>query len=812
MPSPASSSLPISNETHAPDAISALSATDFVAREVAATKNEANSSVTSDSVVLFQHDEPSEAAQTARRRVKELVEKTLSARPQFDAQLLERAYAFAAEKHEGVTRLTGEPYIEHPVAVAGILAELGMDDVSIAAGFLHDVPEDCGVSIEEMTERFGADVAHLVEGVTKLKKINFDTKVEKQGENLRKLFLAMAGDVRVIIIKLADRLHNMRTIDPFPEAKRRDVASETLTFFAPIAHRLGIWRIKWELEDRSFKVLEPDVYKQIYALVQRTRAQRAQQVQEATAELQERLKAEGIEAEVNGRPKHFYSIRQKMIKQGLKFDAIHDLIALRVICNSKGDCYHALGIVHALWQQVPEMFFDYIATPKPNNYQSLHTKVLDGNGELLEIQIRTKEMHREAEFGIAAHWRYKNEAKPDQKPSANEKSFGDRLRWLRPVVEMGLETEGDSASFLSNLRLDVGSEQVFVITPHGDAIYLPQGSTPVDFAYRVHSQIGGKCTGAKVNGRLVPLNYKLHNGDICEIQTSRASKGPKRGWLEFVVTPHAKARIKAFLRKQNFDENYRYGLERLEKVARSERLKIAGLAGSEALENLALELGQKGAADLIAAIGYGEFSAETILNRVRAQCAPQPKTSENVDGLSSAAASLLNRRIRETEKDAPGESGEMEFAAPGEISLDPEKTGDLLYTLARCCAPIPGDEVRGYVTRGRGITVHRTDCANLKHYEKREPDRLLRASWKGETEKPYQALVALESHERTGLLADVTAIIAAKKINIESVNTYPLKHARARLNLAVSVASSRQLDELIAVLSAVEGVIEVHRV
>ncbi len=812
---PAPSLLPLSDETGAPDAISALAATDFAATDFDASDFAASdfaASLAPDPVVLPPNEEPSQAADTAKRRVEELVAKTLSARPHFDAQLLERAYAFAAEKHQGVTRLTGEPYIEHPIAVAGILAELGMDDVSIAAGFLHDVPEDCGVSIEEMTERFGADVAHLVEGVTKLKKINFDTKVEKQGENLRKLFLSMAGDVRVIIIKLADRLHNMRTIDPFPEAKRREVAAETLTFFAPIAHRLGIWRVKWELEDRSFKALEPDVYKQIYALVQRTRAQRANQVAEATAQLQELLKQEGIEAEVNGRPKHFYSIRQKMIKQGLKFDAIHDLIALRVICNTKGDCYHALGIVHALWQQVPEMFFDYIATPKPNNYQSLHTKVLDGGGELLEIQIRTKEMHREAEFGIAAHWRYKAEPGMESKPQITEKAFGDRLRWLRPVVEMGLETEGDSASFLSNLRLDVGSEQVFVITPHGDAIYLPQGSTPVDFAYRVHSQIGSTCTGAKVNGRLVPLSYKLHNGDICEIQTSRASKGPKRGWLEFVVTPHAKARIKAFLRKQNFDENYRYGLERLEKFARSERLKITGLAASETLENLALEWGQKGAAELIAAIGYGEFSAETVINRVRAECTPQPKTSELTDGLSSAAASLLNRRVKETEKDAPGESGEMEFAAPGELMLDPEKTGDLLYTLARCCAPIPGDEVRGYITRGRGITVHQSGCANLKNYEKREPDRLLRANWKGEGEKPYQALIALESLERTGLLADVTALIAAKKINIESVNTYPLKHHRARLNLAVTIANSRELEDLIGILRAVEGVTEVHRV
>lgn len=781
--------LPLANEIGATDAISALAATDPVLH-------------------LPRDEDHSAAAQTARTRVRELVEKTLSARPQIDAQLLERAYAFAAEKHEGVARMTGEPYIEHPVAVAGILAELGMDDVSIAAGFLHDVPEDCGVSFEEMTERFGADVAHLVEGVTKLKKINFDTKTEKQGENLRKLFLAMAGDVRVIIIKLADRLHNMRTLDPFSDEKKRDVSAETLTFFAPIAHRLGIWRIKWELEDRSFKYLEPQVYRQIYSMVQRTRAQRATQVQEATGELQERLQAEGIEAEVNGRPKHFYSIRQKMIKQGLKFDAIHDLIALRVICNTKGDCYHALGIVHALWQQVPEMFFDYIATSKPNNYQSLHTKVLDGSGELLEIQIRTKEMHREAEFGIAAHWRYKAEGKIEL---SSEKAFGDRLRWLRPVVEMGLETEGDSASFLSNLRLDVGSEQVFVITPHGDAIYLPQGSTPVDFAYRVHSEIGSKCTGAKVNGRLVPLNYKLHNGDICEIQTSRSSKGPKRGWLDFVVTSHAKNRIKAFLRRENFEDNYRYGLERLEKAARSERLKIAGLVGGEALEKLALELGQKGTSELIAAIGYGEFSALNILGRLRAELAPQPKTAESSDGLSGAASNLLNRRPKTAEKDENGQ-GELEFAAPGEIYLDPDKAGDLLYSLGRCCAPIPGDEVRGYVTRGRGITVHRADCANLKHYENREPDRLLRAQWSSETEKPYQALVALEAIERTGLLADVTAIIAARKININSVNTYPLKHHRARLNLAVTITGAGQLDELINILRAVEGVTDVHRV
>ena len=414
-----------------------------------------------------------------RARVKALVAKTLAARPQADADLLARAYAFADEKHAGQMRKSGEPYVEHPIAVAGILAELGMDDTTIAAGFLHDVPEDCNVSYEEMQERFGAEVAQLVEGVTKLKHIRFDTKADKQAGNLRKLFLAMSGDVRVIIVKLADRLHNMRTLDPFEQRKKIEISEETLYIFAPIAHRLGIWRVKWELEDRAFKYLEPDVYKQIFSLVQRTRSHRTAQVQRAIENLTQRLADEGIQAEVSGRPKHFYSIYQKMLKQGLKFDAIHDLIALRVVTPSVPDCYHALGVVHALWMQVPEMFFDYIAKPKPNNYQSLHTKVLDDDGELLEVQIRTLEMHRNAEYGIAAHWRYKGD-----QPA--EKAFGARLKWLRPVLEMQQESTGDNQSYLEGLKIDLAAEQVFCFTPHGDVIYLPHGSTPIDFAYRVH--------------------------------------------------------------------------------------------------------------------------------------------------------------------------------------------------------------------------------------------------------------------------------------------------------------------------------------
>jgi GTP pyrophosphokinase len=749
-----------------------------------------------------------EPEEVARAQVRALIQHTMQTRAASNTDLLMRAYAFAHDKHEGQMRMTGEPYIEHPVAVAGILAELGMDDPTIAAGLLHDVMEDCAVDFDDMVRRFGMEVAQLIDGVTKLKHIDFSSKQEKQAENLRKLFLAMAGDVRVIIIKLADRLHNMRTLDPFPEQRKREISSETLHILAPIAHRLGIWRIKWELEDRSFKYLEPDIYKQIYAMVQRTRAERSEMVRDAITLLNERLRQEGISAEVTGRPKHFYSIYQKMIKQGRKFNDLHDLIALRVICTTVPDCYHALGVVHSQWMQVPEMFFDYIAKPKPNNYQSLHTKVLGPTGEPIEVQIRTREMHREAEFGIAAHWRYKEEDAPDQ-------NFGDKLRWLRLVLELQSDTKDDAQSFLDSLKLDLSTDQIFAFTPRGDVIYLPQDSSPVDFAYRIHSDIGNACTGAKVNGRIVPLDYKLHNGDICEIITSRLGKpgvGPKRSWLEFVVTPHAKNRIKSFLKKQNFDDNYREGLERLEKAATSERVKLGNVANNEHLSKQARAASLKSVEDLIAAIGYGEYSAESVVKRVRAEEEKAKPTPEPTDTLSGAAASLLARTVR-----TRGESVEDESS--GGLQLGPidgpsgkAKLGDLLFALAKCCAPLPGDAVRGYITRGRGVTVHREDCPNLKHYEAREPDRLITAEWTCDVERSYQALIAIESKDRLGLLHDVTSVLSERRINIHAVNTYPLKDSRARLNIAVTITNTDQLHSVMEALRQIEGVTEVHRV
>jgi GTP pyrophosphokinase len=769
-------------------------------------------------------DGDGDAGEDARRQVGELIERTRQARPASDADLLLRAYDFAREKHAGQKRRTGEDYIEHPVAVAGILAELGMDDTTIAAGLLHDVPEDCGVTFQEMLTRFGPEVAQLVDGVTKLKHIDFTNEQQKQAENLRKLFLAMAGDVRVIIIKLADRMHNIRTLEPFPEKRRREIAQETLSIFAPIAHRLGIWRVKWELEDFSFKFLEPVIYKQIHALVQRTRAERARLVQRAIEELQARLQQENIQAEVAGRAKHFYSIYQKMVMQGLKFDKIHDLTAIRVICNSTSDCYQALGVVHSLWMQVPEMFFDYIAKPKPNNYQSLHTKVLGPDGELLEVQIRTREMHREAEYGIAAHWRYKSD-------DNSQRNFGGKLRWLRLVLELQTDTADDAQSFLDSLTLDLAADQVFAFTPRGDVIYLPKGSTPVDFAFRVHSEVGNHCTGAKVNGRIVPLNYKLHNGDICEIVTSRSSRGPKRGWLEFVATPHARNRIKSFLKKQSAAENIREGRMRLEKAARAERLKLGETADNKALLECARALGLKDTDELLAGIGYGEYSAENILNRIRASASPAAKTTSKAgrDGeetLSGAASALLQKRRGRATEENGAQQGNLVFhrpqagrrsgpddALPGEMEKGGARThSNLLYTMAKCCAPIPGDVVRGYVTRGRGVTVHRTDCANLHYYESREPHRLLEAEWTERAGQPCQTLIAIEAIDRVGLLYEVTSVIANHDINISALNTYPLKNKRARLNIALSIKGAAQLEKLIEAVGRIEGVSKAHRI
>jgi GTP pyrophosphokinase len=752
----------------------------------------------------------SESERSARAAIRALAEKTLAARPSSDTELLERAFAFASEKHAGQKRRTGEDYIEHPIAVAGLLAELGMDDITLAAGLLHDVPEDCGVTSDEMTERFGPEVTLLVDGVTKLKKVEFSTAEEKQAENLRKLFLAMAGDVRVIIIKLADRLHNMRTLDPFPEQRKREISAETLHILAPIAHRWasGASSGSWKTAPSS-----------TWSRTSTSRSTRSSRKRGCSASRSctrdERFARASGEREHPG--------RGQRAAQALLLDLPEDAQAgaavrrhprpdaLRVICNSVRIATTRWASCTRCGSRCPRCSSTTSPGPKPNNYQSLHTKVLAETATWSRVQIRTWEMHREAEFGIAAHWRYKEGDKPSQ-------NFGDKLRWLRLVLELQSDTQGDAQSFLDSLKLDLSADQVFAFTPRGDVIYLPQGSTPVDFAFRIHSEVGNACVGAKVNGRIVPLNHKLHNGDICEVITSRGSKGPKRGWLDFVVTPHAKNRIKTFLKKHSFEDNYREGMQRLEKAAQVERLKLGSLATNEMLGRVARNLHLRGLPELLAAIGYGEYSAEGVLKRVRAEM-QQDRAREDEKkvtlgdgvGLSGAAEALLQRKM----------PLETETATRGTLQLAPltadggrghSTTGNFLYSLGKCCAPIPGDSVKGYITRGRGVTVHRVACSNLKHYEQREPDRLLDAQWTPDPERSFQVLVALEASDRTGLLQDVSTLFTERRINIAGLNTYPLKNNRARMNIAATVRDSSELDDLMSALRSVVGVYEVHRV
>lgn len=707
--------------------------------------------------------------------IADLVNRIQGQRQSADLSLIQRAYHFASEVHKDDQRLTGEPFITHPLAVATILAELGMDEETIAAGLLHDVVEDCGVSLDTLKEQFGAGVAKLVNGVTKLMQIDFSSKQQKQAENLRKLFLAMNEDIRVIIIKLADRLHNLRTLDPFPLERRKEIAQETLQIFAPIAHRLGIQRIKAELEDRALKHLEPEVYEDLIRRVNKTRAERMHLVQEAIAQLSDRLKAEGIEAEIQGRPKHFYSIYEKMRKQEIDFDKIYDLTAIRVIVRTIPECYHALGVVHSLWMPIEGMDADYIAKPKPNNYRSLHTKVLGPNNEPMEVQIRTWEMHREADYGIAAHWRYKREGERDER-------FGDKLRWLQVVLELQDDERDNPHSFLESLKLDLYQEQVFVFTPKGDAVELPAGSTPVDFAYRIHTEVGNRCIGARVNGHIVPLEYRLQNGDICEIITSKTPRGPSRDWLEFVKTPNARNRIKGFLKKQSFEENREEGRERLERACRAARLKFHELMDAGVFDRVAKTCNLKNADQLFAAIGWGDYSAAGILARVETELR---KTQDKAPAPTE----------RLTQKPLPA-------AGQGRLDVGVSAHGgdNVFYRVPRCCAPLPGDRIIGYVTRGRGVTIHRRDCHNLKAYSQREPDRLIEVEWTFHQDVTYQTEILVESFDRVGLLKDITSAISERKINIESAQSFTDANRIVHTKLTLSV---HHLDDLNAVMDSI---------
>lgn len=706
-----------------------------------------------------------------------------------DNGLICRAFEFAYELHKGQYRKSGEPYICHPVAVAGLLKYLGGSSAMIAAGFLHDVVEDTHVTPEEIEGNFGAEVRLLVEGVTKLSKFNFSSKTESQAENFRRMFLAMAKDIRVIVVKLADRLHNMRTLEHLPEAKQRSIALETREIFAPLANRLGIGRFKWELEDLSFKYLEPDAYRMIQELVADKRAFREEKLTEVVDQLRLKLEQAGITCyEVKGRPKHLYGIYQKMQHRQKEFHEVYDLGGIRLIVETKDECYRALAIVHDAFRPIPGRFKDYIALPKPNRYQSLHTGVIGNTGRPVEVQIRTVEMHHIAEYGIAAHWKYKETAgNTPVQVTGNESKF----TWLRQLLEWQNDVK-DAQEYLESIKDNLFDEDVYVFTPQGDVIPLKQGSTPVDFAYRIHTEIGNHCMGAKVNDRMVPLDSILKNGDIVEILTQKNSH-PSLDWLNFVVTSGAKNRIRQWYKRSHRDENIIRGRELLEKELGKKGLEA--LLKSEPMQSVAQRCNYQGVEDLLAGLGYGEVTLNLVVNRLR----------EVVQDTLPAAVSSLNSYGGLVSKSTPvPTSGKSPIAG----------VEGLLYYLAGCCNPLPGEAIIGMVTRTRGISIHRHGCPNLDNIP---GERLVPVSWnatgEGEGRRPtYPIQISLEVIDRVGVLNDILSRLKDNNVNVGSaqVKTYPGRPAQ--IELSIDVQDRQQLERTCNQIRNISDVLNLRRV
>jgi len=706
----------------------------------------------------------------------QLLEKARQYLPPEKIAIVEDAYNFAVEAHRGEVRKSGEPYVEHPLQVALILAELQLDATALAAALLHDVPENCGIPIAQIEAKFGSEVARLVGSTTKLGKLPRKTSgelatSESQMENLRKMLVAMAEDLRVVFIKLADRLHNMRTLDALPPEKQRSIAQETLEIYAPLAHRLGIWELKWQLEDLSFRYLEPVKYRQIVSLIAARRAQRESFIAKVIEILKEEFEQAGLNAEISGRPKHIYSIYQKMenyASLGKHFDDIHDLLALRVLVSTMPDCYRALGVVHSLWRPLPEGFNDFIANPKPNGYQSLHTVVMCRTTPL-EVQIRTREMHHVAEYGVASHWRYKEGMKADV-------HFEEKIGWLRQLIDWHRELSG-AEEFLESVKTDIFIDQVFVYTPKGEIKDLPKGSTPLDFAYRVHTELGHCCTGANVNGRLVPLNYQLKNGDVIKIITGKRAKGPSRDWLSphlgYVKTSHARQKIRQWLKKQERTENIERGREILEREFRRLGVKLS------VREELAKLLKYDNVDDFLAAIGYGGISTHQIAVQLAAQ-QEQPKLAAETTPSKAPVSAIRVLGV-----------------------------GNLLTRLAQCCHPVPGDRVIGYITRNRGVTIHRQDCYNVIHEDERE--RLIPVEW-GRTDSVYPVSIQVEAWDRVGLVRDITTLVADEKVNISGVNLVNHDDHTISLYFTLEMTGLAQLSWLLAKIEGVRGVINVGRV
>lgn len=704
-----------------------------------------------------------------------------------------KAYDVAAKAHANQRRKSGEPYIIHPLGVATILAELQMDEITLAAAFLHDVVEDTETTLDQLKEMFGVKVADLVDGVTKLGKIEYISKEDQQIENYRKMFLAMAKDIRVIMIKLADRLHNMRTMKYMPVHKQQSISRETMEVYAPLAHRLGIYTIKWELEDLAFRYMEPEIYYDLVEQVKVKRREREAMIHEAMAEIKEHLDEQHIKCEIQGRPKNFYSIYKKMQRDHKELSEIYDLLAIRVLVDTVADCYGTLGVVHSLWRPIPGRVKDYIAVPKSNMYQSLHTTVLYHNGQPLEIQIRTFEMHRISEFGIAAHWRYKESGGKSNMPSGGDKDFEAKLSWLRQLLEWHKDMS-DSRDFVNTVKMDVFADEVFVFTPRGDVIDLPVGSVPIDFAYRIHTDVGNRCVGAKVNGRIVPLDYKLSNGDIVEVITSKQATGPSRDWMNIVGSSDTRNKIRSWFKKERREENIAKGREMLEKETKRLGYDIKVLLKADKLKTVAASFRLDGEEALYASVGYGGVTLNGVMSKLVELYKKEQKLTVTKD-LSQLLAELKPRRSK-----AKASHGILVKGEEG-----------IMVKLARCCNPIPGDPVIGYITRGSGISVHRTDCPNVLSNNPDEQRRLIEVSWDITTDAVYKVNIVINASDRPGMMADIMQVTSEAKLNINALNCRTDKHKNAYITMGLDISNLEQLDNIMNKIKRMKGVYSVER-
>ena len=731
------------------------------------------------------YDKISPEEQAQDPQLAALLSKLLKYHPDANVAMVEKAYAYASKAHEGQIRKSGQPYFTHPFRVAEILANLMLDDTTIAAGLLHDCVEDNeSICVKEIETEFSPEIAQLVDGVTKLDKLDFTSREERQAESLRKMFLAMAKDIRVVLIKLADRLHNMRTLKYQNPARQVPIARETLDIYSPLAHRLGMSSIKWELEDLALRYIDPNRYYELVELVGMKRTEREKSIQWVIDNIREKLKEQNIEAEIDGRPKHFYSIYRKMYQQNKAFDEIYDLIAVRLIVESKQDCYAALGVVHTMWTQVPGRFKDYISMPKPNMYQSLHTTLVAKNGLTFEVQIRTKEMHRMAEFGIAAHWRYKEGKQTDE--------LDTKLYWLRQILDWQNEMR-DPNEFMDALKVDLFSDEVFVFTPKGDVVSLPKGATPLDFAFRIHTAIGSKCVGAKINGRIVPLGTELETGDFVEVMTSSSAKGPSRDWLQLVHTSEARTKIRSILKKEYKDDNLSRGKEMLEKEAKRLGYQLSQLTKNDILEAVYRRYTLSSLEDLYVTVGFGGLSTTQVLNRMIEEY-------RKINKLDAPEPVLRIDKPQDNQKKAPKSNhGVIVEGDPG-----------MLVRFAKCCNPLPGDDILGYITRGRGVSVHRADCTNMRASAE-EGVRMIHVEWEGDIQAAYDADISIRCYDRPGLLADISHLFYNLEVPIVAISARSDKTDTVGINLTLNVKNAQQLESIIRQLRKRSDVIEVFR-